>query len=207
MGTEKQVIIFGFAGYRVVAQTNVGGKMCLEIHKDHSFVEGDTLYVSMIRTEDVKNVEFPGYNGAIEISSVPDATHIVFDVDYDSDLNVTEGMISDKYYIYDSLLYPEWMAHKYDKMILVFDPDFVEPVPAATGFTPGRVSFIVTLEDAVGIYDSIRAARLALEAELYELLNYICVRVGASVTEDFEYLEGISPDGETSVKLATSIIY
>lgn len=207
MGTQKLIILLGLVGYRVIAQYNSSGRMGLELHKPHSFSKDDTIYLSLIRISGVKNSEFTGYNGKFKIYKVDDSTHIVFDLTYNSELVVDEGMLSADYYIYDSLIYSEYMAHEYDQVFLAIDPDMIEIVRVSTGFTPGSCQFIITMEDAISRYNSIRATRLALEEKLYTLLNYLCVSVGAMVSDNFEYLEGVSPDGEIAVKVASAIEY
>jgi len=206
MGTQKQETIFGLLGWMSLSIASDEGNLQITLHKAHTFETGDMVYISNVISSVNKNYELPGYTGAIAILSV-DGNSITIDKEYDSTIYGTEILVSDEYYLYGSMIYAEYISHVYDQMIIAVDPDIVERIPVSCGFTPGQTTFILSIEDAINRYASLRKARLAIEAKLYSVLNTICDNVGAEVVDNVEYLEGISPDGAISIKLASSFKY
>jgi len=206
MGTQKQETIFGLLGWMSLSIASDEGNLQILLHKAHTFEAGDVVYISNVISSINNNYELPEYTGAIAVLSV-DGNSITIDKEYDSAIYGTEILVSDEYYLYGSMIYAEYISHVYDQMIIAVDPDMVERIPVSCGFTPGQTTFILSIEDAINRYASIRQARLAIETKLYSVLNTICDNVGASVVDNVEYLEGISPDGAISIKLASSFKY
>jgi len=206
MGTQKQETVFKLLGWMSLSIESDAGNLKINLHKAHSFEAGDVVYISNVISSDVKNYELALYNGALSILSVS-GNSITMDLAYDATIYGTEILVSDEYYLYGSMIYAEYISHDYDQMIIAVDPDLVSHVSVSYGFTPGQTTFILSIEDAVNRYASIRQARLAVESKLYSVLNTICDNVGAKVVDDIEYLEGVSPDGVISIKLASSFKY
>jgi len=203
MGTQKQETLFRQLAWMGISIADDAGNLQIMLHKAHSFEAEDIVYVSNVISSSDKNNEISLYNGALEVLSV-DGNSITFDLDYDATIYPDEILVSDDFYLYGSMIYAQYMNHEYDNVIVAVDPDTVSPIPVSNGFTPGQTTFIITIEDAIERYASLRQARIAIEAKLYSLINTICDNVSASVVEDVEYLEGISPDGSISIKLATA---
>jgi len=206
MGTEKQETVLKLLGWMGLSIASDEGNLQITLHKTHSFEAGDTVYISNVISSTNNNFELAGYTGALVILSV-DGNSITMNLDYDATIYGTEILVSDEYYLYGSMIYAYYIAHEYNQMIIAVDPDMISPVSVSCGFTPGQTTFILSIEDAIDRYASIRKARLALEAKLYSVLNTICDNVGASVTDDVEYMEGVSPNSDISIKLASSFKY